>query len=73
VLRDLTTGECVTRITPERLSPNLERRPWGLERRMILLPVIATLDEFIRRTGESGASLKPAVEEDQNDESASGA
>ena len=47
VLRDLRSGECVTRITPADLSDNLERRPWGLERRMVLLPAGSKLSDVI--------------------------
>lgn len=50
VLRDLVTGDCVTRITPEHLSPNLERRAWGLERRMVMLPATARLSDLVLRS-----------------------
>lgn len=50
VLRDLVTGECVTRITPEHLSPNLERRAWGLERKMVLLPARTSLPDLVRKS-----------------------
>jgi len=47
LLRDLRTGESVTRITPADLSDNLERRPWGLERRMVLLPADTALSDVV--------------------------
>ncbi len=50
VLRDLVTGDRVTCITPEHLSPNLERRAWGLERRMVLLPKDSRLADLVRKT-----------------------
>jgi len=49
VLRDLITDECVTRITPEHLSSNLERRAWGLDRKMLLLPAETSLSELVRK------------------------
>lgn len=52
VLRDLKTGECITHITPGHLSPNLERRPWGLERKMVMLPASTSLHELIRERAE---------------------
>lgn len=47
VLRDLRSGECLTRITPADLSHNLERRPWGLERRLVLLPSDTNLSDIV--------------------------
>jgi fructose-1,6-bisphosphatase/inositol monophosphatase family enzyme len=49
VLRDLVTNERVTSITPGHLSPNLERRPWGLERKMVLLPAQTNLSDLVRK------------------------
>lgn len=37
-LRDLLSGELVTCIGPRDLSPDIAGRPWGLERKMVLLP-----------------------------------
>lgn len=47
VLRDLATGDLVTEIVPADLSTNLERRPWGLERRMVLLPSSSKVADLI--------------------------
>lgn len=37
-LRDLLSGEVVTCIGPRDLSPDIAGRPWGIERKMVLLP-----------------------------------
>ncbi len=51
VLRDLATGETITQIASSDLSSNLERRPWGLERRMVLLPAHTRLADLITTAG----------------------
>lgn len=38
-LRDLISGELVTSIGPQDLSPDIAVRPWGIERKMVLLPM----------------------------------
>lgn len=37
-LRDLLSGDLVTSIGPRDLSPDIAGRPWGIERKMVLLP-----------------------------------
>jgi fructose-1,6-bisphosphatase/inositol monophosphatase family enzyme len=37
-LRDLLSGEVVTCIEPHDLSPDVAGRPWGINRKMVLLP-----------------------------------
>jgi fructose-1,6-bisphosphatase/inositol monophosphatase family enzyme len=37
-LRDLLSGKLVTCIGPRDLSPDIAGRPWGIERKMVLLP-----------------------------------
>ncbi len=49
VLRDLETGGRLSSITPGHLSPNLERRPWGLERKMVLLAAQTSLSDLVRK------------------------
>jgi len=49
VLRDLVTGEDLRAITPDDLSVDFERRPWGLMRRMVLLPKDRSASDLVRR------------------------
>jgi myo-inositol-1(or 4)-monophosphatase len=37
-LRDIKDGTLIQSITPDDLSPDLEQRPWGIVRRMLLAP-----------------------------------
>jgi 3'(2'), 5'-bisphosphate nucleotidase len=46
-LRDLVTGQVVTCINPSDLSRDLRKRPWGIERKMVLAPRETKLDELI--------------------------
>lgn len=46
-LRDFATGERVLTITQADLSTDLVQRPWGLTRRMMLLPNDRTVGEMI--------------------------
>lgn len=48
VLRDLSSGELITAITPGDLSPELGRRPWGIGRRMVLLPSTSDIRDLVR-------------------------
>ena len=48
VLRDLVTGEDLRAITPDDLSVDFERRPWGLIRRMVLLPKDQSASNLVR-------------------------
>lgn len=48
VLRDLASGELITAIAPSDLSPELERRPWGIGRRMVLLPATGDIRALVR-------------------------
>jgi fructose-1,6-bisphosphatase/inositol monophosphatase family enzyme len=47
VLCDLATGEQLTTITSADLSLELERRPWGVGRRMVLLPKGKRISEVL--------------------------
>jgi fructose-1,6-bisphosphatase/inositol monophosphatase family enzyme len=47
VLRDIETGEQVSTITPEELSLDLQQRPWGLTRKMLLMPADAQIADFV--------------------------
>jgi fructose-1,6-bisphosphatase/inositol monophosphatase family enzyme len=46
-LRDFSTGERVVTITQADLSLDLVQRPWGLTRRMMLLPNDSTVEDLI--------------------------
>jgi fructose-1,6-bisphosphatase/inositol monophosphatase family enzyme len=46
-LRDFSTGERVATISRDDLSPDLVNRPWGLARRMMLLPKDRKIGEFV--------------------------
>jgi myo-inositol-1(or 4)-monophosphatase len=47
-LRDLATDASITTITSTDLSPELERRPWGIARRIMLLPKGGRVEDLIR-------------------------
>lgn len=39
VLRDLSTGDVLSRVTPSELSSDLSSRAWGIDRKMVLAPL----------------------------------
>jgi hypothetical protein len=47
VLRDIESGEIVSAVSVEALSPDLEQRPWGLTQKMIMLPLGFSVSEFL--------------------------
>jgi fructose-1,6-bisphosphatase/inositol monophosphatase family enzyme len=49
-LRDLKTGEVVTALSESDLSPDLVLRPWGLNRRMVLLPREQSIEALLQRS-----------------------
>ncbi len=50
-LRDLQTGAAVTSLCASDLSSDLVSRPWGLSRRMVLLPSELSLEALLQRSG----------------------
>lgn len=47
VLRDLRTGEVVSRIRPVDMSGDLSHRAWGIERKMVLAPRSVAVTDLI--------------------------
>lgn len=50
-LRDLQTGDIVTALRESDLSSDLTARPWGLGRRMVLLPEGLAVEDIVGRPG----------------------
>jgi fructose-1,6-bisphosphatase/inositol monophosphatase family enzyme len=48
-LRDLKTGDVVTALCESDLSPDLVSRPWGLNRKMVLLPHERSIETLLQR------------------------
>lgn len=46
-LRDLLSGERLTSITREDLSSEIEKRPWGLARKVVILPAGRIVSEIV--------------------------